>query len=352
MTWYASEVIQPAIDKTKAFFKEPGLFGKWVKIGLLIFVFSMLSGNGGMNLQNQFNMPGGETDPAVQQAVTQAFNDVSTTISQEFNTILAIAAVILVILFVIGFIFTLLKNMCFFSILESASTNKVEIMSYLRKFYGKALSLTIFEIILGLIAIPFLLMLLFVGAVFFLSIFGAGFEILGPLAGLATNIPLLIAFVLLSVVALIVLGLAGFVLGQFAAYWMYLTEISAFEAFKKSINLVMANLSQVIFLILVQIVLGIVAAIIGFIVFIIIAIPFAIVGFVLALILIPIAIVSPAVLLLGIALLMVGIFLLIFVVSITLAPVSLFFFNYDLMFLKKLLPGKGIKGRGKAKAGY
>ena len=142
----------------------------------------------------------------------------------------------------------------------------------------------------------------------------------------------------ISVIALIVLAVVRYILGQFAAYWMYLGRMKAWEAFKKSVSLVRRNLAQVAVLIVMQIILGIAAAIISIVALILIAIPFAIVGILLGITLIPLIAQSPAVLIPAIFLLIVGIFVLMLVASIILAPVQLFFFNYNLLFLEKLLP--------------
>lgn len=337
MAWHAIDAIQPGIDKTRAFFTGPNLFWKWVKIGLLLFVFSILSG-GGVPSSN-FSLP---ADSGGGEAIEQALSDLSFWFAslplQTVNLFIILAMAGIVVLFVIGIILTLLKNMCFFAVLESASTNRVKIIPYLKKFYRKALSLTVLEIVLDLIGLPFALVLLLASLSFLLFILGIDPGVLGPLAGLASNFLLMVVLVMISVIALIVLTVVRYILGQFAAYWMYLSRMKAWEAFKKSVSLVRRNLAQIAVLIVMQIILGIAAAIISMVALILVAIPFAIVGILLGIALIPLIAQSPAVLIPAILLLIVGIFILILVASIILAPVPLFFFNYNLLFLKKLLP--------------
>ncbi len=298
MAWHAIDVIQPAIEKTKSFFSGPGLFKKWVKIGILVFVFSMLSGGGGGIGSNfNYNMPAGSEDST---AITEAFSGLPAWFAsipqQTIDTVVVWVMVGIVVLFILGIILTLLRNMCFFAILESTSTNKVSIISYLKKFYGKALSLTFLEIVLSLIGLPFLLILLLAGISFFLFILKIDPGVLGSLAGLASNTLLMALLVLISIVALIVLAIVNYVLGQFAAYWMYLSKMQAWEALKKSLSLAKQNLLQVALLIVMQIVLGIAAGIISFVAALIILIPFAIVGLLLAVVLIPLVMLSPAIL--------------------------------------------------------
>ncbi len=338
MAWHAIDAIQPGIDKTLAFFTGPNLFWKCVKIGLLLFVFSILSGGGGTSPSN-FTLP---ADSGGGESIEQALSGLSAWFAslplQTVNLFIILAMAGIVVLFVIGIILTLLKNMCFFAVLESASTNRVKIIPYLKKFYRKALSLTILEVVLGLIGLPFVLVLLLAGISFLLFILGVDIGVLGPLAGLASNFLLMVVLVLISFIALIVLAIAGYILGQFAAYWMYLSRMKAWEAFKKSVSLVRRNLAQIAVLIVMQIILGIAAAIISIVALILVAIPFIIVGILLGIALIPMIVLSPAVLIPAILLLIVGIFVLVLVASIILAPVNLFFFNYNLLFLKKLLP--------------
>jgi len=295
MAWHAIDAIHPGFDKTLAFFSGPNLFWKWVKIGILVFIFSMLSGGGGGS--PNLNLPANEGFASADEAFSAMSAWLASIPQQTINLIMVWAVVAIVLLFIIGVLLTLLKNMCFFAILESASTNKVKIIAYLKKFYRKAVSLTLFEVVLGLISLPFMLILLLAGISFLLAITGIGTAVLGPLSGITSNFPLMAALALASLLALLVLGIAGFILGQFAAYWMYLTNMGSREAFGKSLALVKSNIGQVILLIVMQMVLGIVAAIISIVALLLIAIPFAIVGILLALVLIPMIALSPAVLL-------------------------------------------------------
>ncbi len=343
MAWHAIDLIQPAIDKTLAFFKGPGLFWKWVKIGVLVFIYSMLSGGGSSFNFNLGNFNSGDS-AGVKEGLSNAFSEFSAWFAsipaQTMDMIIIWIMVGIVILFMVGVLFTLLKNMAFFAILESISTDKVKIIPYMKQFYKKAFSLTFVEIVFGLIHLPFVLILLLAIASFFSAIFGFSLSLLGPLEGIASNALLMIPLVLISLIALFVLAIAGYILGQFAAYWMYISEKSAWQAFKESISLARQNLMQVIVLLLMQLVLGIAAAIICLLAVILIIIPFAIIGIILAIIIVPMATVSTAALVAGILMLIIGILIFSFVTTIILAPIQAFFFNYNLMFLKKLLPAK------------
>ncbi len=341
MSWHAIDLIEPAIDKTKKFFSGPGLFWKWVKIGLLVFVFSLFSGGGG---GSNFNFNSNSLDiTKIKDGLTGLPAWFASIPQQTINAFAFWILIGIVILFVFSIIFTLLKNMCFFAILESVSTNQVSIISYLKKFYRKALSLSILEITLALLGLPFMLIMLLAGislALFFLKIDPA---ILGPAAGLASNTVLMGLLVLISIIAFIVLAIINYLVIQFVAYWLYLSELRAWEALKKSISLTKQNILQVVLLIIMQTILSFVATIIQIIGVLVIAIPFVIVGLLLALVLIPLVSMSAAVLIPAILLLIIGFLVLILVATIIFVPIDVFFFNYNLMFLQKLISAKQTK---------
>ena len=206
MAWHALDVIQPAIDNTVAFFSGPGLFKKWVKIGVLAFIFSILSGGGGGGGQGFSSGFNDSSGPGSGTEFGQALADISAGIAaipqETVNLIIVGIMVGVVVLFVLGIVLTLLKNMCFFAILESISTNKVEIIPYLGKFFGKALSLTILEIVLGLLSLPFVLALLLAGISILFAFLGVNLTILGSLAGIASNAALMASSLGLSIVFL------------------------------------------------------------------------------------------------------------------------------------------------------
>jgi len=192
MAWHAIDIIQPSIDKTMGFFKGPNLFWRWVKLGFLLFLFSLLSGGGG----NSSNFDSGIGDSAqVEEAFSQVSVWVSSLTPQDVNNIIIAATFLFFLMIVIGILLTILKNMCFFAILESASTNKVEIRKCLRKFYGKAVSLTFLEVVFDLAALPFVLILVLAGVSFMLFVLGISGAVLGPLAALASNTALMVILV-------------------------------------------------------------------------------------------------------------------------------------------------------------
>ncbi len=332
MSFYALDLIGPAIDKTTAFFKGPGLKTKWIKIGILIMIFELLAGGGGGGGGPGFSTNNGslgEIGPTIQSTITAIT-------AETWMLIFTVAIVGFVLLFLVGIILTQLRNITFFAIVESLTTNKVMIIPYWKKFWGKAVSLTILQVILSLLSLPFVLALLFLLVAGLLLFFGVNTSVLGPFAILA-SLPALFVIGSITIIALLVFFIIGFLVEQFAMYWMYVSEIKAFEALKKSVGLVKQNILQVIVLIITKIVLGLVIVIVAMIAVLIIAVPLVIIGLLALLVLIPLLALAPILLIIVILALIFAVLIFAFVVNIILAPLSAFLFNYDLMFLKKLL---------------
>ncbi|MFH1240388.1 MAG: hypothetical protein V1672_04165 [Candidatus Diapherotrites archaeon] len=368
MAWYAFDVIEPAIDKTKAFFTGPDARSKWIKIGILMFIFTLLSA-GGSGVGNFSNLNTSDSDSFAnaiktigQGSTSESTNAIIGSASELpelpnmtgfaslmpsltpdlINTIIIVAIILLIVLFIIGILLTILKNMAFFAIIESTETNEVHIREYMKKFWSKAISVTKFEIVVGVISliciVILLLALLMLVASFFTGLIGSASNLFSGIAAFGI---ILIPLAILALLVMIVLIIVGYIFGQFAMYWMYFSEMKAFEAFKKSISLVKNNIAQVIVLLLVQFGLGIIAAIIGLVALFVVAIPFVIVAVIVAIILIMIVSASASLLLamiaIGVLLLIIGLMFYVLCLNIALAPVKLFFFNYNILFLQALL---------------
>jgi len=346
MSSHAFDIINPAIKKTKVFFSGPGLKEKWIKIGILVFVFSLLSGGGGGGSSGgNFSSP----------EETIAFSEVGSVIENAIRSIspetwLLIYTIIIVgfiVLFLLSIILIQIKNITFFSILESIETNNVMILPYWRKFWGKSISLTFLEVILGLLMLPLVLglFILIIGSL--ILIFGIDTSLLGPLAPLA-SLPVLIFIGIFTLIGMIIFGIIRFVLTQFAIYWMYISDMGAFEALKKSFSLIFQNLTQVIILIIAKIILGIAIAIISLAAMLIVLIPSAMIGIIVLIALTPLIAISAPLVIFSIITLIFVIIVFVIIMSILLAPLTVFVFYYDLMFLKKLLGEKPAKTETKS----
>lgn len=337
--YYAVDSIREAIDETIAFFKGPGLLKKWLKIAILLTIINLLSG-GGANFKVE--LPCKDCEAVDLSAITTQIASIPS------ETILIIGLIIVLALFIIGFILTLIKNMCFFSVLESISINNVRIIPYLKKFFSLAFSLALFEIILGIIFIPVTIAWLIVIAGLLILIFSRFMPITAILGNsplvqqavaFVTNPVILIVAASIALIGTVILLIIYYIKDQFAVYLMYRENRKAWPSFLKGFALVKRNLMQVFVLILIQIVLVIVAVMIGLIVGLIIAIP-------IILIVISSAIIS--VILIGIsALFIIPIILIaiiaglivVYVLNVILAPVGVFFYYFNLAVLGKFLAG-------------
>ncbi len=341
MPWHAIDSIEPSINKTKEFFKGPGLFAKWLKLSVLVFIFSLFSGGGGGGGGSYSGGGGGGGSGAD----SPGFNELPSKIQEWVGSIpgetWAMAGFLIligiIIIFLLGIVFAIIRNMCFFSILESINLNDAKIWAYWKKFYGKSVSLMLVQLVFGIISGILLLLMVIAGLSVFFGVFGIQSSVLGGFSGIVLGVTAAILILLAAIPLLVVMAIANYVLGQFASYWMYVKDMSAWQAFKKSLSLVKSNLSQVIVLIFTQLFLGIILAVIAVIAFLIILLPVAIIGIALAIILVPLISSSPALLIPIILFAIIGIIILSFVVTFIITPVHVFFFNYNLLVLRKLL---------------
>lgn len=251
--WYAADAVGEGIVKTRGLLNGPGLFGKWLKLAVLVFIVSLLSGGwGGLEYRAS------ENDSAKFAGV---LNQVAAIPSEVLiiSIIAAIAAAIIV-----GTIFRLVRNVFFFATLESITSGQIKLLGYLGKFMGLAVSLTLFELVLALIALPFIIavMLSIVGLLLMLGFMPAALTsgiysvpVLGGIAAFASNPLAILVMGIGGLFGIAVLAVVNYIKGQFAEYMMYMHGHKAFDAFKRSAGLARRNISQVLILLFVQLLL-------------------------------------------------------------------------------------------------
>jgi len=324
--FYAIEAIGVAFNRTKNFFKQPNLMKKWIKFGFILFIFAMFGGGGG----------GGGGSSYSDGAGSGGF---PTFTPEEMTFIIAAVLVLVVIVLVLGFIFSIIKNTFFFSMLDSLKAGDVRIREFVSKNFSKGLNLTILEMV-------FLIIFVILTALFLLP---------GILLG---NFLLLMILILPLLLIGFVLFLIAYVISQFTRYLMFVEGLNAFPAFKKSLTLVRNNLTQVVVLILMQIILGLglglfqlalwllLFIILGLIALVVVGIPAAII-FAIIWTVTAGALSVPIIILLiiiGVILLILTIIVIVYIITTILAPIDAFFLNYDLAFIELILgKGKAIK---------
>lgn len=334
--YFAIDAIYEAFNKTKAFFKGDGLLKKWLKLALLVWVVNLLSGGGGGggNISRRLDK---EELPQISQLLSQI----------DWGFVILVVLIILVIIFIISILLSILRNACFFSILESISLNAVSIRAYLRKFLGLAVSLTILEIIFCILSLPIFLCWLIVifGVIimffpiagdFLITASSSNSFVVSTIQFVANPIVVGIAFII-GIIGAILFTIIYYVLGQFGAYIMYKENKKAWESFKKALMLVRQNLIQVGVLILVQI--GFTALLIGLgiIIFLILIIPTIIYIIVIVGLIAGAAMISPFLIIPIILLALVVTLILSYIGTAFFLPIDVFFYYFNLTFIEKML---------------
>ncbi len=350
--YYAIDAIKEAIDKAIAFFKGPDLLKKWLLLAILLTIVSLLSGGGGGGGGGSGGGGGGCQGQQCMTQLNEFISQINQFISLHFETLLIIGLIIVLGSFIVGIILTLIKNMCLFSILESISLNNVRIIPYLKKFFSLALSLTIFEIILEIIWIPFSIAWLIVIFGIIILLFSSflptalaglyvDYPILQQAAAFLTDPTILIGAAIIAFIGLIIFLIIGYIKDQFAFYIMYRENSKAWPAFLKGLGLARRNLMQVFVLILAQIGLAIVFGIIEMAIGLLVAIPLIFITLLL-LIIVAILIQISALLIIPLVLLaLVGALLLIsYLFNVILAPIRVFSYLFNLSVLDRFLAGE------------
>ncbi len=340
--FFAIDALSPAFDRTMKFFSGPNLLIKWLKFGFIVFVFMILSGQGGMDF--------GSPD-------MNGVANMAPTIGQDIILIVIIALIALVVLAIIALF---LKNTAFFSILESLKSNDVRIIEYAMKNFLKGVYFSLLEIVAFIVMLPLMIIIgvtmlaiVFVFIDMFIAFLGSSATIAstiqdpafsGILATLTDPIVLLV-LVLLSIISIIILMVVGYIMHQFVKYLMFIEGLGLISALGKSVSLIIGNLLQIVILIIIQVAFVILVGGVWFLMGLVLIIPLIIGGLLFAVLVGIAAVISP---LLGILVGIIGIILflvLLYIVITIFSPIYAFFFNYDMIFLEMLLgKGKAIKG--------
>ena len=352
----AIDSISKSIDQTTNFFKGPNLLKKIAIFAILIFIFTLgtgesIGGGGGNFNTSDFSTifennnaleKIGETN-SLQTNIENGTNPLTglatlPNINFDFEKFIPLIIAVILLLFVIGFVLRVVGEASFFAILDSIKTNKVS-LALISKNISSGLNLTILETILGVLSIPFLLL-------FFTSIIGFLLNLFKGLPALTTQLtpiieqfPLLgdtstlLLFGIVGFFGMIFFGLINYFLKQFGVYLMHKEKIGSFESLRRGIGLAFGNIAELILLIFVQIGLGIVIGILAAIIGLILIIPLIIIGivFVIAFLgangnLIVISLLA----ILGLLLLL----LFSYANAFLLSPIYVFIFNYNMNVLE------------------
>ena len=350
-SYFAIDALEPAMAKTRQFFSGKGYIRKWAKLTVLVIVFSLFAG-GGAN----FNFSSFDDSNSMQarQFVDIVKGFFAWLAGIDFTTIVPAVAALFAFMLVLGFILSIIKYTAFFSILQGVTTNDVRILGHSRTFMGRSVSLSLFDVVLGLIQMPFGILLL-AAAIGIMLIFMSGIPVFSelvdvvPFSSTIMNPVFIFVALIIGIPAILVFALIHYIKSQFGAYLMFTKNVQgALEAFKQGLKIVKKNKAQTLVLMLTQLVLGIILGIISFIIALIIAIPVVIIVVIGAIVLAAVGVSSPElltpVIIVGALILIPVIVLGIYAVAFATTPITVFFFYYNLDVLARFLgAGSGNK---------
>jgi len=298
----AIDVISKSIDQTTNFFKGPNLLKKWAMFAVLIFIFSIGTGEGiGGSSGGNFNSADfssifennnalekigktGTTTPAIENLNNPLTGLAALpNIDFDFEKMIPLIIAGILLLFLISFLLRIVGEATFFAILESIKTNKVS-LSLISKNISAGLNLAILETILGLLSLPFVLLFLTSTIGFFLNFFKGIPLLTEQLTPIITQFPILgdtnalILFGVIGFFGMLFFGLVRYFLKQFGVYLMHKEKIGSFESLRRGIGIAFGNIAELLILILVQIALGIAIGILAAIIGLILLIPLIIIG--------------------------------------------------------------------------
>ncbi|WMW25023.1 hypothetical protein RE474_13220 [Methanolobus sediminis] len=168
MSWYVIDVIDKAIERTKACLFEPFDIMKWLKLAIIVF---FIGGSGGFNSggNGRYNTSGGEPDLSwIPDSFTDSMSNLSHHLSSYSDTTLfLVIALLLMLLFLLAIILGYIGSTMEFVLVDSLVSNDVRVREYFKKYMGKGLALYIlrlilllmFILILVLVSLPFIFMI-------------------------------------------------------------------------------------------------------------------------------------------------------------------------------------------------
>jgi hypothetical protein len=334
MNWYVIDVIDRAMERTRACLFEPFNFTKWLKLALIVFFIGGSGGfNGGGN-GSSYDSSGGEPDLSwLPDGLAHLLSGIYDHISAYSGLTLIIGFLLFIFVFVI--IMALISSIMEFVLVESLVSNSVRVREYFKKFIGKGLSLFALRFLL-MFAVILIIALVSVPFIFLIAESDSG-----P-AGLLGIIGLIFVIIAVVLVLIIVLGIVGSFINMAIPVSLYQNS-GIFSALGSVFGQFKADWKQLVIYWIGRGILGftvvIIAGILSFIILIILLLVFGVIDFALYLIL---DMILSEMLLwsLLIAIALVEILFLMFASAIVRTPFSIFMKYHMLSFLELWYPLK------------
>ena len=254
------DVLEKSLSQTTGFFKGPDLFKKWAKMAFILFVFALFTGGGlggGGGSFDTGNLPSlgdtgsgsgvstvsflGQEDPL---SNLTGFATLPTDLN--FESLLPIILVLIIVVLIVVFILRIIGNAALFAALNSIETNIVRIGA-IKENLSKGFSLAGLEFILGLLFLPFAIMLGLAIIGLFFNLFLGAIGNSPVIENLMSQIPFindsgtLLIFGVIGFIGVIIFGIIGYFLDQFGVYLMYKKNIGSFTALREGISLGLGN---------------------------------------------------------------------------------------------------------------
>ncbi|WP_424359266.1 DUF7544 domain-containing protein [Methanocella sp. MCL-LM] len=320
--------VSTALDRTKKLLFEP--FDAWVWLKLVIIMFFVGSGGRSFNPGNALQyMTGGEDGNFSGDVLA---NGISSIMSD--TALLAFIALILVAIIVLVLIFSYLRGVFSFILIDALTSGQISLIRSFRENLGRGFKAFLFNVAVMLVSLTMALLMLIVLLLTIFWLIGAG-DSNATRAGLVL---LAVGILLITIVAFIVFSLiVGLITGffyDFAIPLIRFRNMGLMESIKHVIGLVAKEPVEFIVYVAVRWALEAVVGFIFGIIYLCIFAVFLAVGVILAMMAVAAAEISVWLLVPFGLVFVVGFALLIAIMALLSMPVGVYFRYYSLEFLK------------------
>ncbi len=233
--------INPAVERVKLLLFAPFDLGRWFVIGFCAWLAQLGRWNGGGG-----NAPGGGTGPS---GPADALQRAREAIAGNLGWIVPLGIVLFVLGIGIALLFTWLSSRGRFMFLDCVARNVAHVRAPWHRFRNHAMSLFLFRIVVGLIALALMAAVIapgiFLGVAAHVSGIGA-VSIIG-----------LIALGLIFLIIVILFAVVGLFTTDFVVPLMYLHALSCTQAWRMFLDLLSWNQGRFLLYVLFQIFLKI-----------------------------------------------------------------------------------------------
>ena len=319
-SWHAVEVLEESLNKTKKLLFEKANIGFWLKLGLIVFLI------GGGSSFNPIGFGGGSEEK-------------SNATSVDFAAMLPFIAIVIAIVLIIGLVFSFIRAVCQFILIECVTSGNIEIIKGFKRNMDNGFNLFLFNLAFGFIVLVIILAPIIASVYLLMKDGGSPAKM--------TIIMAILGFILYALLVSIPAGIIGTLTNEFVTLFMYRDKKGVMDGWRKLWIALQKNLNQFIVYFLLKIGLGIAAGIIQMIATLVLMLVAVVVLIILAIGPVIVAIIAiialnlsqtaismiaiPAVLVLIIYFLLIT-----YLIVVATLPIPVFFRYYSIMFLQNM----------------